>query len=157
MPAGKAHASAPYHLNAPRGDSIQKTVAKLNAKRAEETQRWNERTKRIATPLNLFALQAPRTALQLQGMRAQVLDLGLADGLPILDRLRAIGSPGRRVQSDVISPLEHDSSDLVYVLPFAATEEDSWPQFRTQLFHSNRRYILVGENTVDDRFLTTFV
>ena len=83
--------------------------------------------------------------MQLQGMRAQVLDLDLDDGLPILDRLRAIGAPGRRVQTDVISPLEHDSSDLVYVLPFAAIEEDNWPQFRTQLFHSNRRFILVGE------------
>lgn len=78
-------------------------------------------------------------------MRVIVLDLNHEDGSLILDRLRELGTPGQRAKTHTVVPLEHDSSDLIYMLPHGATTEPEWPQIRTQLFHSNRRYILVGE------------
>ncbi|MBT5706363.1 MAG: sigma-54-dependent Fis family transcriptional regulator [Verrucomicrobia bacterium] len=70
---------------------------------------------------------------------------------------RHIESLGHRHQAcdqDSISELSHHSSGLVYVFPLAVTQSPIWPSLRVRLAHTNRLYIVVGEDAPTDQIVT---
>ena len=47
-----------------------------------------------------------------------------------------------------IKELGHGSSELIYLVGFTLTHSDEWPALRVRLAHSNRFYIVVGEELI---------
>src|SRR6266516_5224576 len=46
---------------------------------------------------------------------------------------------------DTIRDLNHDSAELVYLLPFGALSDIDWPQLRVRLAQANRCYSVVSD------------
>ena len=44
-----------------------------------------------------------------------------------------------------VQDLNRDTAELIYVVPFVAIEEPSWPQLRVRLAQTNRYYVVAGE------------
>jgi DNA-binding NtrC family response regulator len=51
----------------------------------------------------------------------------------------------RRFAREAIQDLNHETGDVVYLVPFEMTQHESWPQLRVRLAQANRYYLVVGE------------
>jgi DNA-binding NtrC family response regulator len=51
----------------------------------------------------------------------------------------------RRFARDAIQDLNHETGDVVYLVPFEMTQQEFWPQLRVRLAQANRYYLVVGE------------
>ena len=60
-------------------------------------------------------------------------------------RLAKLGIRCQHFSKDTIRDLNHDSAELVYLLPFSALSELDWPQLRVRLAQANRCYIVVSD------------
>ncbi len=59
-------------------------------------------------------------------------------------RLAALGVPARRFRLDGVTDLGRETAELVYLVPFAALLEPSWPQLRVRLSQANCCYVVAG-------------
>src|SRR6266536_193123 len=60
-------------------------------------------------------------------------------------RLTKLGIRFQNFNKDTIRDLNHDSAELVYLLPFTILAELDWPQLRVRLAQANRCYIVVSD------------
>src|SRR3989442_1252903 len=76
-----------------------------------------------------------------------MLVLFLANGpIPDLEaRLTKLGIRSQHFNKDTIRDLNHDSAEIVYLLPFKTLSEADWPQLRVKLAQANRCYIVVSD------------
>ena len=72
----------------------------------------------------------------------------LGNGLiPDLEpRIQRLGVRCQHFTKDSIRDLNHDSSELIYLLPFNTLSDVDWPQLRVRLAQANRCYIIVSES-----------
>lgn len=75
----------------------------------------------------------------------QVYLLNAPESLPVEGRLSQLGVVFRRFTGRSIQDLSHDSADLVFVVPHAASLGPDWPQLRVRLAQANRYYLVAGE------------
>ena len=77
-----------------------------------------------------------------------MLVLFLANGpIPDLEpRLTKLGIRSQHFNKDTIRDLNHDSAEIVYLLPFKTLSETDWPQLRVKLAQANRCYIVASDN-----------
>ena len=75
-----------------------------------------------------------------------VLLFGTGSLANIEPRLTKLGIRCQRFTKDAVRDLNHDSGELVYLLPFKALCEPDWPQLRVRLAQANRCYIVVSDN-----------
>src|SRR2546430_15402965 len=76
-------------------------------------------------------------------MLALVLGNGsLGSGAP---RLRQLGIRCQHFSKDTVRDLNHDSAELIYLLPFKTLADADWPQLRVKLAQANRCYIVVSD------------
>src|SRR5437773_562031 len=61
-------------------------------------------------------------------------------------RLRQLGIRCQHFSKDTVRDLNHDSAELIYLLPFKTLADADWPQLRVKLAQANRCYIVVSEN-----------
>jgi len=61
-------------------------------------------------------------------------------------RLTKSGIRCQRFSKDTVRDLNHDSAEIVYLLPFRTLIDADWPQLRVRLAQANRCYIVVSEN-----------
>src|SRR5437870_12218926 len=60
-------------------------------------------------------------------------------------RLTKLGIRVQHFTKDSIRDLNHDTIDLIYLLPFKTLLESDWPHLRVRLAQANRCYIVVSE------------
>src|SRR6266536_610131 len=60
-------------------------------------------------------------------------------------RLTKLGIRFQNFNKDTIRDLNHDSAELVYLLPFTILAEPDWPQLRVRLAQANRCYMVVSD------------
>src|SRR5436190_15959356 len=60
-------------------------------------------------------------------------------------RLAKLGIRVQHFTRDSIRDLNHDTVDLIYLLPFKTLLESDWPHLRVRLAQANRCYIVVSE------------
>jgi DNA-binding NtrC family response regulator len=60
-------------------------------------------------------------------------------------RLDRLGMGHRRFGISSVQDLNRETAELVYIVPFAALDERSWPKLRVRLAQTNRYYLVVGE------------
>ena len=77
-----------------------------------------------------------------------MLVLFLANGpIPDLEpRLTKLGIRSQHFNKDTIRDLNHDSAEIVYLLPFKTLSEADWPQLRVKLAQANRCYIVASDH-----------
>src|ERR1044071_6653254 len=75
-------------------------------------------------------------------MLALLLGNGTASGIE--PRLTKLGIRWQHYTKDTIRDLNHDSAELIYLLPFKTLKEVDWPQLRVKLAQANRCYIVVS-------------
>jgi len=61
-------------------------------------------------------------------------------------RLTKLGVRCQHFTRDTVRDLNHDSAELIYLLPFKTLTEPDWPQLRVKLAQANRCYIVVSDN-----------
>src|SRR5882762_9108110 len=74
-----------------------------------------------------------------------VLLLGSGRISTIEPRLTGLGIRCQHFSKDSVRDLNHDSAELVYLLPFKTISEPDWPLLRVRLAQANRCYIIVSE------------
>jgi DNA-binding NtrC family response regulator len=79
-----------------------------------------------------------------QVMLALLLGNGTVSGLE--PRLSKLGIRWQHFTKDTIRDLNHDSAELIYLLPFKTLGDLDWPQLRVRLAQANRCYIVVSSN-----------
>src|SRR5438093_9040030 len=60
-------------------------------------------------------------------------------------RLRQLGIRCQHFSKDTVRDLNHDSAELIYLLPFKTLADADWPQLRVKLAQANRCYIIVSD------------
>ena len=60
-------------------------------------------------------------------------------------RLRQLGIRCQHFSKDTVRDLNHDSAELIYLLPFKTLADADWPQLRVKLAQANRCYIVVSD------------
>src|SRR2546422_11699268 len=77
-----------------------------------------------------------------------MLVLFLANGpIPDLEpRLTKLGIRSQHFNKDTIRDLNHDSAEIVYLLPFKTLSETDWSQLRVKLAPANRFYFLESDH-----------
>ena len=72
----------------------------------------------------------------------------LGNGQPsfVEPRLAKLGIRVQHFTKDSIRDLNHDTVDLVYLLPFKTLLDSDWPRLRVRLAQANRCYIVVSSN-----------
>src|SRR6266480_974869 len=60
-------------------------------------------------------------------------------------RLRQLGVRCQHFTKDTVRDLNHDSAELIYLLPFKTLADADWPQLRVKLAQANRCYIVVSD------------
>src|SRR5438034_7723285 len=60
-------------------------------------------------------------------------------------RLTKLGIRFQHFNKDTIRDLNHESAELIYLLPFTILNELDWPQLRVRLAQANRCYIVVSD------------
>ncbi|PYM11012.1 MAG: DNA-binding response regulator [Verrucomicrobia bacterium] len=61
-------------------------------------------------------------------------------------RLTKLGIRFQHFSKDTLRDLNHDSAEMIYLLPFKTLTDADWPQLRVKLAQANRCYIVVSEN-----------
>src|SRR5437016_7051955 len=60
-------------------------------------------------------------------------------------RLTKLGIRCQPFNKDTVRDLNHDSAELIYLLPFKTLADADWPQLRVKLAQANRCYIVVSD------------
>src|SRR5947208_3974412 len=60
-------------------------------------------------------------------------------------RLRQLGIRCQHFSKDTVRDLNHDTAELIYLLPFKTLADADWPQLRVKLAQANRCYIVVSD------------
>jgi len=69
-------------------------------------------------------------------------------------RLTKLGIRVQHFTKDSIRDLNHDTVDLIYLLPFKTLLESDWPHLRVRLAQANRCYIVVSETLSSAEIMT---
>ena len=72
----------------------------------------------------------------------------------ITHQIETLGHRHQTCDEAGISELSHHSTGLVYVFPIAVTQTPLWPSLRVRLAHTNRLYIVAGENAPTDQIVS---
>jgi DNA-binding NtrC family response regulator len=72
----------------------------------------------------------------------------------IESRLASLRVPCRRFAPDAIQDLNHETGDVLYVVPHEMARQDAWPQLRVRLAQANRYYLVVGENLKTEQIVS---
>jgi DNA-binding NtrC family response regulator len=77
-------------------------------------------------PMRLFILSSPRA--------------------PVIEsKVAPTQIPVQRFTCQTVQDLNHDTAELVYILPIEAIEDPAWPQLRVRLAQANRYYLIAGQ------------
>lgn len=60
----------------------------------------------------------------------------------------------RRMTRDAIQDLNHETGDVIYLVPFEMTQQESWPQLRVRLAQANRYYLVAGEELLTHQIVS---
>ena len=71
----------------------------------------------------------------------------------IESKLSPLKIPNQRFTAEAIRDLNHETGDVVYVVAFETSQQDSWPQLRVRLAQANRYYLVVGENLMTNQIV----
>jgi DNA-binding NtrC family response regulator len=71
----------------------------------------------------------------------------------IESKLTPLKIPNQRFTAEAIRDLNHETGDVVYVVAFETSQQDSWPQLRVRLAQANRYYLVVGENLMTNQIV----
>src|SRR5256712_8180249 len=69
-------------------------------------------------------------------------------------RLTKLGIRVQHFSKDSIRDLNHDTVELIYLLPFKTLLESDWPHLRVRLAQANRCYIVVSETVPSAEIMT---
>jgi two-component system response regulator FlrC len=69
-------------------------------------------------------------------------------------KLAPLKFPCQRFNTEAVRDLNHETGDVVYLLPFDAVQLASWPQLRVRLAQANRYYLVVGEDLMSQQIVS---
>src|SRR5947207_15741019 len=78
-------------------------------------------------------------------MLALLFGIGNGPASVVEPRLTKLGVRCQRFNKETIRDLNHESAELVYLLPFQTLTDPDWPQLRVRLAQANRCYIIVSD------------
>ncbi len=71
----------------------------------------------------------------------------------IESKLGVLQIPHQKFNPEALRDLNHETGDVVYVVPFELTQQESWPQLRVRLAQANRYFLVVGENLMTNHIV----